>query len=305
MADAVSAQQLAAYARQRAEDAADAVLGDRLRASGDGPVRFVSVHSLLQRCPLRAANPADDYEDTVGNARRRVGLAGLRHAESMWASGSISADPTPDLAAAVAEAMRDRAEWSHSLREWVETLSLPGRAAVHAAATTWAVDAARLVGTDQPRPADRPRPKWCDPFRQPAWRIPGRRIRVGATVDAVMGTPSSGSERLLVITDATPGPGDTIRAGHVALVRSLTSGRAPERVSLGSPATGEIRRFGVDRALLELAVDRLSEFLQLLENPADQPAVPGRWCHHCHLLDLCQAGAAHLSPDVSTLTTAP
>lgn len=284
-------QELARRARRRLLDALDAALGDQLvleegerHHRRDDLVR-VDGFATSFRCPRRLARPADDYQDTVATVRRRIGLLALRHADEHHVSPSAPRAPL-DLRASVGAVLDDRADWYPSLREWVGGLDRAGRAAVEAAAFTWASDAARLLGAVE-------RVGWTDPLRPLLWNVPGRAVQIRSSVDAVRGSLRAG-QRLLLVGDAVPGPGGRIRAGHLAVVQSVLSGAAPLRVSLGSPASGAIEPVVVDDALVELAIDRIVEAVRILVRPEEAPPQPGRWCGHCHLRAVCDEGAAHL-----------
>ena len=278
---------LAQRARERLVAALDAALGDRLRTGGEDEPETVRIdaHSLLERCPRRLANPAEDYEDRTTTVRRRLGLLALRRAAET--AGAQGGRPDPPLSQSVAEVMADRAGWSAGLRTWFETLEPAGRTAVQAAAHTWATEAARLVGGAT-------RVRWSDPFLSARWNVPGRALQLAGATDAVLGTPRAG-EKLLVVSDALPGPGERLRAGHVAVVHALGSGRTPVRVSIGSPASGRVEPVPVDDGLVELVVDRIAEVAGHLADVERAPTVAGRWCSHCHWRDVCEDGAAFLA----------
>lgn len=283
VSDAEERRTVAATATRRLRDSIDAVLGDRLVIEpGTKPDYFndgVSIDgfSLLERCPRRAAHPADDYLDSVANARRRVGLLVMRR---------LSASPDTTVADAVAAVMDDAEYWPTRLRQWVDALDPAGRAAVASAVTTWCHGALRLVGRD-------PRIRWADPAMPPKWNVPERVVQLRGSVDASMGTPGRG-EKLLVLGDGLPGGGDRLRAGYAALLRAVASRAAPVRVTVASPATGVRQPFAVGVELLELATDRVVELVSHRATPETAPPVPGRGCVHCHLLDLCEEGTARV-----------
>jgi hypothetical protein len=263
------------------------VLGDRLRAEpgvkpdyyGDGVV--VGGFGLLERCGRRAAHPADDFAESVHTARRRVGLAALRRIGD-------DASAATHAAAAVDEVLVDGMSLGRGLTEWLDGIDRAGRAAVAAAAITWCESVVRLVGTDAGI-------RWADSSSSSHWNVPDRLVRVSASHDALMGGVVSG-ERLLLVADGAGGPADRLRAGYLALVRSLGTQHAPVRVTLAAPSRGDLARVEVDDALLSLAVDRVAEHVALRADPPAAPPTPGRWCRHCHLLDLCDEGRARLDP---------
>lgn len=281
--DREARRHLAVAATDRLVDSIEGVLGDRLVLERGAKADYfndgvtVDGFSLLERCPRRAANPADDYLDSVATTRRRIGLLVMRR---------LSASPTTSVADAVAAVMADPEYWPTRLRQWVDELDPAGTAAVASAVTTWCHGALRLVGRDG-------RIKWADPVMAPKWNVPGRVVQLRGSVDAVMGTPGRG-EKLLVLGDGLPGGGDRLRAGYAALLRAVSSGMAPVRVTVASPATGVRQPIAVGAQLLELATDRVAELVSHRADRESAPPSPGRGCTHCHLLEMCGAGSAHV-----------
>lgn len=288
----------AAAARARLDTSLSELLST---ASIDVPdVVYVDPFALLQRCPARLVNPAQDYEERTVTVRRRLGLLALRHA---WADHGDRhlGGPPGDLGEAVGAVLADRQEWPAGLADWFASLGRAGQASVSAAVLTWCADVVRLLVSNGAGGEALAMVRWADPFRAP--RVDRRVSAVGSTVvrlrapvDAVLRRPGM-PERLLVVSDATPSPGDRLRAGLVALVHAVGSGRAPGGVSVGSPSGGTIERVVIDAALLDLAVDRVVEVVGHLVDPEHAPAAPGHWCGHCHLRDACEPGAAHLAGD--------
>jgi len=282
-ADREARRHLAATVRDRLVASLAVVLDDRLVPErgvrpnyyDDGVV--VSVFGLLERCPRRAARPAQDFVESVATARRRVGLAALRRIGD-------DASPATRVASAVDEVLADRSDLGLNLAEWIDQLDRAGRAAVAAGSTTWAGSVLRLVGRH-------PSIRWADPSSGSSWNVPDRLVRVTASHDALTGSVRTG-ERLLVVADGAGGAGDRLRAGYLALVRSLGLQHAPRRITLAAPSRGELVRVEVDDALLTLAVDRVVEHVAYRADPDAAPPVPGRWCNHCHLLEVCDAGRA-------------
>jgi hypothetical protein len=276
-------RQLAALAAQRLTSTLDAVLGDRLVPEpGVKPDRYadgvvVNAFGLLERCGRRAAHPADDFTETVATARRRVGLAALRRLGD-------DASTATDVAAAVDEVLTERTDLARNLAGWVEQLDRAGRAAVAASSITWCTAVLRLVGSDGAT-------RWADASSGSHWDVPDRLVRVSASHDALRGGVVTG-ERLLLVADGVGGPSDRLRAAYLALVRSLQSRHAPSRVTLAAPSRGTVERIDVDEALLTLAVDRVVEHVAVRADRDAAAPLPGRWCAHCHLLDLCEEGRA-------------
>ncbi len=282
--------ELAGGVATRLSAALDAVLGDRLVRDDGASVNFfadgvvVDAFAVLERCPRRVARPADDFVDSVTNARRRIGLLALRElAGRPHRPGSPPADGLLD---AVETVIRDQLDWPERLRAWVGDLDRAGRAALTGAVVTWCDGALRLVGRD-------PRIRWADPSRVPAWNVPGRMVQLRGAIDALIGTVGTG-EKLLTLGEAAPGPADRLRAGHHALVRTLASQHAPVRVTSASASTGVRVAHRVDGALLDLVSDRVVEVVQHRSAPEAAPPWPGNGCSHCHLLDDCPEGRAHL-----------
>lgn len=265
-------------------DELDAVLGDDLsrptnrRPDWDEWLR-VSAFSLSERCMRRAANPADDYMDTTRTARRRIGLIALRRLRS----GSSS-----DLLDAVRDALDDSTDWPRGLWEWTRQLDPAGRASVAAAAATWAGSLLRLLGRDD-------RVQWADPAQQPQAQVDRRLIRLVAPLDATSGPPSR--TRLLVVADGDGSAADRLRAGHLALVRTLQQRLAPVRVSTASPSRGTVERHQVDEELLRLATSHVAAHVAVVARRELAPARPGPGCRHCHLLEVCAEGTAYVGPE--------
>lgn len=288
--DRATRRATAGVALQRLVASLDAVLGDRLvHEAGtkadyfaDGVV--VDAYAVIERCPRRVAHPADDFVESVATSRRRIGLFVLRHlAEQPHATGAPAAAGLPR---AVSTVVAEQLDWPDGLRGWVGDLDRAGRAALVGAVITWCDGALRLVGRD-------PRIRWADPSRAPAWNVPGRLVQLRGSIDAVMGTVARG-EKLLTLGEAAPGPADRLRAGHHALVRALGVAHAPVRVTTGSASTGVRVAHLVDASLLDLVTDRLVEVVQHRSAPDDAPPWPGSGCSHCHLLDGCAEGLAHV-----------
>ncbi len=289
-------RRLAEHATERLTSSIDVLLGDRLvLAEGEKADYFsdgvvVDAFWLTERCARRLAHPPQDFLESTATARRRLGLFVLRElAARPWSPGTPSSD---GLADAVQRVIEEQLDWPNNLRMWVGDLDRAGTAALVAAVTTWCDGALRLVGRD-------PRIVWADPARAPAWNVPGRVVQLRATLDAVMGGVVSG-ERLLSISDAAPRPSDRLRAGYLALVRSLGTRHAPVRITTGAPSTGTRTAVVVDEALLDLTVDRVLEVVQVRADPDGAPAAPGRDCTWCHLLEDCAEGRTHLGADPST-----
>lgn len=284
---------LAATARRRLVDSLDQVLGDLLRPESGRRIprsdrMKVSEFDLGERCPRRGAHPADDFVETATTARRRLGLLALRRL------GDDACAET-DLPAAVAAVLDSGDGLAPGLADWVAGLDRAGRAAVGAAAVTWAESLRRTMGATR-RPI-----RWSDPGPW-TWDVPERIVSLSVKVDAT-GTADVSGDVLLWASGATDPLIQRALAAHLALVRAMSTNRAPLRVAIAVPATGTVLRVPVDRDLLDLGVDRVVEHVALRARPDTAPARPGRGCRHCHLLDVCEPGLAHAADLTPRSTT--
>jgi len=284
---------LATRMTERLCDSLDQLLQDRycvqpgVRHDYYTEALLADAYSATERCPRKLAGPKSEYRNSVAMTRRRIGLLAIREV-----ANCPEVSQPMLVSVAVERVMTDPTNWPASLRDWVDSLDRAGQAAVAAAAITWSDSALRLVGRDL-------RVKWAEPSQKPKWNVPGRLVQLSASVDAVLGGMASG-EKLLILSDAVPGPGDRLRAGFTALVRTLGARHAPVRVTLGSPATGLLQPIAVTEELLELSADRALEMIGLLANSDSAGTVPGRWCGYCHLLAQCNEGQAQLAGGSAT-----
>lgn len=284
-ADFDERSEMARVAALSLQDQLDRVLDDRLLRPTDKKPEWhefvrVSAFDLAERCDRRAAMPADDFADSVHTARRRVGLLVLRRSAH---------DGTGDLVESVRSVMEDSSGWPQGLWDWTRELDPAGRSAVAAASLTWAASLARLVA---PSPSARQKVAWADPAMPPRFDVPGRLIRISAPFEASTGRPRAAV--LLSVVDGVPAASDRLRAGLVALVRTLQHRLAPVRVSLASPSRGRVEPFGVDEALLQLSVDHVVELVAKRSDPDRAVPRPSGGCRFCHLLDVCPEGTAYL-----------
>lgn len=287
----------------RLREGLDAVLGDRYRPDGSTKVDLyrdglvVRSHDLTERCPRRAGRPPDDYQERVLTARRRVGLLVLRQ---LWSSGPTASAVEPaHLPAAVRAVFARPDDWPPRLWSWASSLEPAGRAALAAAVLTWCDGVMRVAGTS-------PDITWCDPALPVRRDVPGRAVGLAATVDATR--RADDGERVLVVAGAASALERRVLAGHAALVRSAEGRRdRVTRVTVASPATGRRDHVVVDDALVELAVDRVVEHVAFRVAPDRAPTRPSAACSHCHLLDDCSDGRAHLThePARRTLRAGP
>ena len=181
--------------------------------------------------------------------------------------------------------LSDTEDWPTGLRTWFETLDRSGRATVAAAAAAWAAGALGAVG-------GRDDLTWSRQNEMVS--VPDRAVRLSGSWDAILGRRRAPSA-VLVMSNAPPDTErDRLVAGFTALVVGFGPRVVPDRVRLGSASTGSTRPVAVTPELLAVAVDRVVELVAHRASPDDAPLVPGRWCSHCHLLESCDAGTAHL-----------
>ena len=263
-------------AERRLIDGLDAALGDALRRERGAPKDarrvVVSAYDLGTECPARWAHPPqDDYAESAANAARRLGRLALRR----WQPGT-------DLPAVVTQVLSDTEDWPSGLRSWFEELDRAGRATVSAAASTWAVGALGAVD-------GRTGLQWVR--QNETVDVAGRAVRLRGSWDAFSGTRSRPTT-LLVLSGGLPGADrDRLAAGYAALVAGLGPRVVPERVRIGSAASGDTRAVTISPGVLERAVDRVVELVAHAAAPDLAPEVPGRWCSWCHLAESCDSAA--------------
>ncbi|UDY34809.1 hypothetical protein [Dermatobacter hominis] len=271
---------LAVAARDDLVGRLDALLGDRLRLEqkrprdGAGWVD-VSAHDLALVCPSRWSVPFDDFVVTAATAAGAIGRVALRERRDGEPVG-VAVDR---VLTSVDDLDRDAAWFA----DWYEQeLDRAGRAAVRAAATTWATGALAAV-------AGRPL-SWAT--RRQLVDVPERTIRLRANWDASDGV--SRPDVLVVMSARAPSdPALGLLAGFNALADGLLRRQVPARVRVGSPATASTVAFPVTADLLARAVERVVELVRWRAEPDAAPTSPGRWCRDCHLLDVCpDAGAS-------------
>lgn len=268
----------AAESRARLRRSLDLELGDRLVRDGQEKVAWedwvrIGGFDLGERCLARWAGPsADDYRDTTRTTARRFALGALSERR-----------PGEPPGAALDRALEDHELWPSGLWSFWQGLDRSGRAAVRAAALTWAVGALVSVGGREVT--------WVRPARPLVRQVEGRRIELRANWDATFGGAADPTT-LVIVSPAAPGPMDRYRSGFAALVAGLGRGCVPLRVRHASPTTGSHRAEAVTPSLLELAVDRVVELAAAAAVPDSASVTPGTWCASCHLLGSCDEGRA-------------
>lgn len=260
----------------------DLAVGELLQRDGprlaeDQRWVVVSAYDLSAPCPGRWAHPPgqDDFVDSSANAARRLGRMALRG----WSPGRSLTDQ-------VDRVLSDTEDWPTGLRTWFETLDRSGRATVAAAAVAWAAGALGAVG-------GRDDLTWSRQNEMVS--VPDRAVRLSGSWDAIKGRRRAPTA-VLVMSNAPPdAERDRLVAGFTALVAGFGPRIVPDRVRLGSASAGTTRPVVVTPELLRAAVDRVVQLVSFRAAPADAPLVPGRWCSHCHLLESCDVGTAHLA----------
>ena len=279
----VGRAELAATARDDLVRRLDDLLGERLRLEqkrprdGAGWVD-VSGHDLAAVCPSQWSVAFDDFVPSASTAAGAIGRLALRDRRD----GEPIAAAIERLLAAVNE-LDPHTAW---FADWYEQeLDRSGRAAVRAAATTWAIGALAAV---------RGKPLSWVSRRQP-YDVPDRMIRLRPNCDAT--TAGSRPDVLLVMSGRAPtDPALELVAGFNALVDGLFRRQVPLRVRVGSAATASTVAFPVTADLLARTVERVVQLVAWRVDADSAPTVPGRWCRDCHLLDVCPAAPSPGGP---------
>jgi hypothetical protein len=268
---------LLADALLRLDGALGAIRGGALRREDGRPADRsgwvdLTAFDLGAPCPARFASPVEDnYVETAPNAARRLGRLTLRR----WRPG-VAIGP------AVASVLSERDDWAPGLREWFESLDRPGRAAVAAATTTWAVGALTVTGGRTGGGGRRL--TWSE--RNEPIDVPGWSVRLRGSWDALTGTRSA-PHALLVLRRGAPGPADALESGFQALACGIGPRTVPGRVAIAHAGSAAPRSVPVTAAVLAAAVDRIAELAAYRLDPEAAPTVSGRWCAHCHLAPDC------------------
>jgi hypothetical protein len=227
------------------------------------------------RC-LRAADPADEYQESARNARRRIGLAVLAR---MREDG---VDPLVAFGSVLDERSR---LLSDRLAAWIDGLGPGGLAALAAEVVTWtsALAAWPPLARLGHRDADVLLEGTLD------WDVPDRAVKVRAPAEVLAPHgPRPPERRLLVV--ATDLRDAELVAGHAALGYTVARSSVPAQVAVLVPASGS-ERFTVDDALLGGALTRLAAAAQAAVSARlgpEAPATPGSWCRWCARRDECE-----------------
>ena len=270
-------RELAGRAAARLGEALDLALGDTFRATAkrprDGAGWFdVSGHDLAAPCPARWSVAGDDFVLSTRTVAGALGRLALRERHPDEPPGAAVDRVAGDLFAAEADAF---------YIDWFEGLDRAGRAAVRAAATTWAVGALAAVGGRELR--------WQTTRR--TCNVADRAVRLRGGCDAL--DRVARPEVLVVITGRALGADAVrVRAGFEALVDGMPRRQTVDRVRMGSAASAVTRAFPVTEELLDAAIGRVAELAAYRAVPDSAPAVPGRWCDDCPQLEVCPEGSA-------------
>ena len=260
--------ELASTARVRLADSLAHVLGDRFVPEpgtkpdyyGDGIV--VSGFGLLERCPRRAAIPADDFVDSVATARRRVGLARAppsrrrrQRRTRRRDGGRRGADRCRRLAGPAAQA-----GWTSSTGPAAQRWP-PRRSPGARRCCDWS--------------ARDPWIRWADPSSASHWNVPDRLVQLTATHDGPDGRGRPGR----TCAGRRRWRGWSRRPDPCRVPRARAGGGHPARTGPGH-AGGAVarradRRSTVDADLLDLAVDRVTEHVAHRADPDRSPARAG------------------------------
>jgi len=269
--------ELAAHAGAVLSDRLDAAIGDHLRRKekrprdGAGWVDM-SAHDLALRCPSWWSMPFDDFVVSVPTAASALARLALRDRHDR--------EPAGVAVARVASQLGDMDRQAAWFAQWYDQeLDRAGRAAVRAAATTWAVGA---LGATRGAAL-----KWSTARMR--HEVVGRMIQLRTTWDAA--TRGAHPDALLVMSARAPDdPVLELQAGFNALVDALIRKQAPLRVRVGSASTAGTVKFAVTSELLERTIDRVVQLVVWHVDRSAAPTVPGRWCADCHILDVCPDG---------------
>lgn len=234
---------------------------------------------LAAQCQAMADGGEDEYLETAGKARRRVGLAVL---------AVLRERPGLDPVSAFEWVLTHRTQWlPDRLVEWVDQLGRGGQAALaqeavgYASAVAAWVPPARMRDVSISAPSD-----WL------TWTVPGRAMRIRGRCDAVTPRGARPADRRLLVVARTLDHAQEV-AGHVALAYTLMLGSVPGRVTVLAPATGR-EAVAVDEHLLGRALERAGRAANAAVAARfgpSAPTTPGAWCRWCDRLDDCADGA--------------
>lgn len=221
---------------------------------------------LAAVCGASLAHQEDFPGWRASFARRRLGRQVL---ERMRTGASV--DPTTIADDVVREEMRTS---QSGLARWLGELGPGGRAAVVRDAVTFAVAARAAMRSWPPRQGTR----FDDAFH---WQVPGRAVRLEATVDAV----TRPSRSLLVfVTSVDDEPGEQRDYAWPAFVATLRTGQVPNDVTRIDLASGDRRTVAVTDDVLDTGLTAAARAVEAavaarFTDPLEP--VPGRWCAWC------------------------
>lgn len=259
--DGVGRQERAALAERAGvelQERLDSLLGERFRQTAKRPRDGagwvdVSAYEVSTPDPRRSLEPgADDFVMSTATVAAAVGRLALRER----ADGEPVGVAVTRVLAGLVDADPD-ASW---FADWyADELDRSGRAAVAAAATTWATGALAAVGGH--------RLVWA--VRRESYDVPGRTLRLRTNWDA--SDRAARPDVLLVMSGRAPSdPAAALVAGFNALGDGLLRHQVPARVRIGSASTASTTAFPVTWELLDTTIDRVVEVVRCRTDP-DHP----------------------------------
>ncbi|MBS1836908.1 MAG: hypothetical protein JST64_04355 [Actinobacteria bacterium] len=233
----------------------DDVLGDRLRRAAKRPRDGagwvdVSGHDLSVPRADDRSTPTDDFVMSTATVAGAVGRFALRE--------RADGEPVGVAVARVLGALSDADQDAAWFADWcTEELDRSGRAAVAAAATTWATGALGAVGGR--------RLVWST--RRESYDVPGRAVRLRTSWDAA--DHAARPEVLVVMSARAPSdPAAALVAGFNALVDGMHRRQVPARVRIGSASTASTTAFPITWELLDATIDRVVEVVRCRVEPS-------------------------------------
>jgi hypothetical protein len=159
-----------------------------------------------------------------------------------------------------------------SLSQWLASLGPGGTAAVVRDATSFVIAARNAFNTWPPQDGTR----FGDKYH---WQVPGRAVRLEATVDAV-----TRPTRALLLLARAPTGHEQLDLAWPALVATLRTGQLPRTVTRIDLASGDRRRIPVTDDVLDTGLTAAAtavEAAMAARYTAPMEPTPGRWCARC------------------------
>lgn len=201
---------------------------------------------------------------------------------------------TLDPSALAREWVADSAEHGRDgVSQWLATLGPGGVAAVVREATTFVVAARAAMNTWPPPDGT----TFGDTY---LWQIPGRAVRLEASVDAVIRPRRA----LLVLATATADvDAEQRELAWPALVATLRTGQVPSTVTRVDITSGDRRTVAVTDDVLDSGLTdaaRAVEAAMAARLTAPAVPTPSRACRTCRGNDVCEPGRAWLHNRATT-----